>query len=169
MNRPEHNKHTDKNSTNILIISNFITCFSMIIRLIGAGLDQDDNDCHTTVGDEHTDLATAIIGFAIKIAFTLSTTFIPHTKVYIKYSAEVSIGCLALSFPYHALNGGASLVIQYVQFQITSIFVISFQYSFFGHYKVCSRIVSHVFVFWCFAEKFAIYFFQWNIFEHRIT
>ena len=39
MNRPEHNKHTDKNSTNILIISNFITCFSMIIRLIGAGLD----------------------------------------------------------------------------------------------------------------------------------
>lgn len=96
-------------------MSNVVVTLVTCIRVIGATIDWErdlpgDADFMTSF-QNNIDLSLACSGTFIMFVFTCLTISVKSLEFMLMYSAEFSIICQIISFPYFDLGGGASLII----------------------------------------------------------
>eukprot|EP00347_Sterkiella_histriomuscorum_P003626 403363564 len=121
----------DETQSRIIKLSNIIVSLVTLVRVLGALIDwkKDKQGVQDYMNDSEAmiDLALACIGSSIMIIFMIITCIFKRLEFLLTFSAEFSIICQIISFPFYDLGGGASLIIQYMIFQVLTIYIISNQ------------------------------------------
>lgn len=60
------------------------------------------------------------------VLFTIIPLIFKSAKRLLPFSAEVAMICQGITFPFYEIDQASSVIIQYVSFQIITVFIISF-------------------------------------------
>ncbi|CDW87979.1 pas pac sensor hybrid histidine kinase [Stylonychia lemnae] len=129
----------DNTSQDIIKTANVIVSTILFVRVIGAGIDyyrevtqkseskeQLQTD-YMSLNESTIDLALALVGNILMIIYTILMFAVKRWSFMLQFAPEIGILTQFISFPYYDLGGGASLMIQYMSFQIITIYIISNQ------------------------------------------